>query len=119
MSASIASFTSSSRKVSIPQSVWCISTTSRVPSRRWEITSDRITSSVTTPPAFPYHMRVAFLNPKQLVGVEARVHTRHNRHVERRRQWQVGFVKALGILGIVLEDIIRSGHQDLLILGKE
>ena len=118
MSASIASFTSSSRKVSIPQSVWCISTTSRVPSRRWEITSDRIHIVGDHTAGISYHVRVAFLNPKQLVGVEARVHTRHNRHVERRRQWQVGFVKALGILGIVLEDVIRSGHQDLLILGK-
>ena len=35
----------------MPQSVWWISITSRVPSRRCEIASERITSSVTTPPA--------------------------------------------------------------------
>ena len=47
---------SSARKPSsvifcMPQSVWWISITSRVPSRRWEIASERITSSVMTPPA--------------------------------------------------------------------
>ena len=35
----------------MPQSVWWISITSRVPSRRWETASERITSSVMTPPA--------------------------------------------------------------------
>ena len=47
---------SSARKPSsvsfcMPQSVWWISMTSRVPSLRWEIASERITSSVMTPPA--------------------------------------------------------------------
>jgi hypothetical protein len=42
---------SSSVNVSIPQSVWWMRTISSVPSRRWEIASDRISSSVTTPPA--------------------------------------------------------------------
>jgi hypothetical protein len=41
----------SSVNVSIPQSVWWMRTISRVPSRRWEIASERISSSVTTPPA--------------------------------------------------------------------
>ena len=41
----------SSVKVSIPQSVWWMRMISRVPSRRWEIASERISSSVTTPPA--------------------------------------------------------------------
>ncbi len=41
----------SSVKVSIPQSVWWMRTISLVPSRRWEIASERISSSVTTPPA--------------------------------------------------------------------
>jgi hypothetical protein len=42
-------------KVSIPQSVWWMRTTSSVPSRRWEIASERISSSVTTPPALRIH----------------------------------------------------------------
>ena len=42
---------SSSLNVSIPQSVWWTRMTSSVPSRRWEIASERISSSVTTPPA--------------------------------------------------------------------
>ena len=41
----------SSVSVCMPQSVWWISITSRVPSRRWETASERITSSVMTPPA--------------------------------------------------------------------
>src|SRR5215472_17139617 len=51
VSASIWAFTSSSRKVSIPQSVWWMRMISFVPSSRWERTIDRIASSVTTPPA--------------------------------------------------------------------
>src|SRR5215218_71463 len=50
-SSCICCFTSSSEKVSIPQSVCCMSMISRVPSRRWEITRERISSSVITPPA--------------------------------------------------------------------
>ena len=41
----------SSVKVSIPQSVWWMRTISSVPSSRCEIASERISSSVTTPPA--------------------------------------------------------------------
>jgi hypothetical protein len=42
---------SSSVKVNIPQSVWWIRMISRVPSSRCEMASERISSSVTTPPA--------------------------------------------------------------------
>ena len=42
---------SSSVNVSMPQSVWWMRMISSVPSRRWEIASERISSSVTTPPA--------------------------------------------------------------------
>ena len=41
----------SSVKVSMPQSVWWMRMISSVPSRRCEIASERISSSVTTPPA--------------------------------------------------------------------
>src|SRR5215211_6189889 len=50
-SSCICCFTSSSEKVSIPQSVCCISMISSVPTRRWEMTRERISSSVITPPA--------------------------------------------------------------------
>ena len=43
---------SSSVKVPNPQPACCISRISRVCSLRWLIVNDRITSSVTTPPAF-------------------------------------------------------------------
>ena len=42
---------SSSVNVSIPQSVWWMRMISSVPSRRCEIASERISSSVMTPPA--------------------------------------------------------------------
>ena len=51
VSAWIAALKSSSVKVSMPQSVWWIRMISRVPSSRWLIASERISSSVTTPPA--------------------------------------------------------------------
>src|SRR5262249_17943351 len=51
VSCSICFLNSSSVKVSIPQSVWWMRMISSVPSRRWEIASERISSSVTTPPA--------------------------------------------------------------------
>jgi len=41
----------SSVNVSMPQSVWWIRMISVVPSRRWLMVNDRISSSVTTPPA--------------------------------------------------------------------
>ena len=41
----------SSVNVSMPQSVWWMRMISVVPSSRWLIASDRISSSVTTPPA--------------------------------------------------------------------
>ena len=51
VSAWMAALKSSSVKVSMPQSVWWIRMISRVPSSRWLIARDRISSSVTTPPA--------------------------------------------------------------------
>src|ERR1700683_986489 len=50
---------SSSWKVSIPQSVWWMRTISLVPSRRCEMVRDRMTSSVTTPPA----LRMTWASP--------------------------------------------------------
>ena len=51
VSARIDSLKPSSVKVSMPQSVWWIRMISLVPSSRWLMASERISSSVTTPPA--------------------------------------------------------------------
>jgi hypothetical protein len=60
VSAAIWSFTSSSRKVSMPQSVWWTSMISVVPSSRCEMASDRMTSSLMTPPA----LRMTWASPE-------------------------------------------------------
>ncbi len=51
VSSSMARRNSSSLNVSMPHSVWWISTISVVPRSRWLIASERIASSVTAPPA--------------------------------------------------------------------
>ena len=43
----------------MPQSVWWMRMISSVPSRLWEIASERISSSVTTPPA----LRITWASP--------------------------------------------------------
>ena len=43
----------------MPQSVWWMRMISLVPSSRWLMASDRISSSVTTPPAF----RITWASP--------------------------------------------------------
>ena len=59
MSSWIWRFTASSVKVTIPQSVWWMRMISVVPSRRWLIVSERMASSVTTPPA----LRMTWASP--------------------------------------------------------
>ncbi|CNH07042.1 Uncharacterised protein [Mycobacterium tuberculosis] len=54
----------SSVKVSIPQSLWWIRMISRVPSRRWLMASERITSSVITPPALRMTCASPSLRPR-------------------------------------------------------
>ena len=58
-SAWIEALNSSSVNVSIPQSVWWMRMISVVPSSRWLIVSERISSSVTTPPA----LRMTWASP--------------------------------------------------------
>src|SRR5581483_8975564 len=60
---------SSSVKVSMPQSVWWMRMISSVPSRRWEIASDRISSSVTTPPALRITCASPSLRPRSAYGL--------------------------------------------------
>ena len=72
-------FTSSSVNVTMPQSVWWMRMISRVPSRRWEIASERIASSVTTPPALRMTWASPSLQAKNAVDVEAGVHAGEDR----------------------------------------
>ncbi len=58
----------SSVKVSIPQSVWWMRMISSVPNSRWEIVSERISSSVTTPPAFRITCASPSLRPRTPYG---------------------------------------------------
>ena len=46
----------SSVKISMPQLVWWMTNHSPVPCSLWEITSERIASSLARPPAFPDHV---------------------------------------------------------------
>ena len=64
----IESRNSSSRNVSMPQSVWWMRMISSVPSRRWEIASERISSSVTTPPALRITCASPSVNPSAPAG---------------------------------------------------
>jgi hypothetical protein len=60
---------SSSVNVSMPQSVWWMRMISSVPSRRWEIASERIVSSVTTPPALRMTWASPSFSPSTRVGM--------------------------------------------------
>ena len=96
---------SSARKPSsvsfcMPQSVWWISITSRVPSRRWEIASERITSSVITPPA----LRRTCASPSASPSA-AKTSSRESMHVTiasarlgRRSRWLLGSAPAKSAL---------------------
>ena len=81
---SISSLAASSRKVIIPQSVWWMSMISRVPKKRWEIISERIASSLTTPPCIANNVGIPFLETQHPVHIDARVHAGYNRQQERR-----------------------------------
>src|SRR3954465_5263557 len=96
---------SSSRNVSIPQSVWWIRTISSVPSLCWEIASGRIVPSGATPPAFGAtggaasagvgdEGGVALLQAQHLRRDEPRVHARDDGELAARGHGQVGFVEA-------------------------
>src|SRR4051812_27680978 len=60
---------SSSLNVSIPQSVWWMRMISCVPSLCCEIASERIVSSVTTPPAFRMTCASPSFSPRTFVGI--------------------------------------------------
>src|ERR687893_1578384 len=67
VSASIRRRNSSSEKVARPQSVWWRSMISSVPSRRWEMESERIASSVIAPPA----LRITWASPSSSPSARA------------------------------------------------
>ena len=52
----------------MPQSVWWIRMISVVPSRRWEITSERMASSLITPPALRMTWASPSSKPSTLAG---------------------------------------------------
>jgi hypothetical protein len=54
--------------VSIPQSVWCTTANSRVPSSRDEMISDRIASSDARPPALRMTCASPSDNPRNFAG---------------------------------------------------
>src|SRR4028119_2041440 len=94
----ICPLTSSSEKVSIPQSVWWMRMISRVPKRRWEMVSARISSSHMyararrgrlgdgrraalfcgyAPAGVGDHVRVALLETEHPIDVEPGIHAGH------------------------------------------
>ena len=75
-------------KVSIPQSVWWIRMISLVPNRRWLIASERISSSVTTPPALRMTWASPSFEAEDPVDVEPGVHAREDGDLLGRRQRQ-------------------------------
>jgi hypothetical protein len=69
---------------------------SRVPSRRWEIRSERSTSSVATPPA----LGVSVLESEQRADVDPGVHTGEDDGSPRRHDRNVRFGEARGKGGV-------------------
>jgi hypothetical protein len=73
---------SSSANVSISQSVWWISMISSVPSSRCEMARERISSSVTTPPAFRITCASPSLRPSpQRSSARSRIPSRSTRRL--------------------------------------
>ena len=72
----------------MPQSVWWIRMISLVPSSRWLMASERISSSVTTPPALRMTCASPVVEAEDPVDVEPGVHARHHGDVLARRQRQ-------------------------------
>ena len=106
---------SSARKPSsvsfcMPQSVWWISITSRVPSLRWEIASERITSSVMTPPA----LRRMCASPSPRPSA-AKTSSRESMQVTiasrlARMQVEVARLQAVRVGPVVRQQLVDRGH---------
>ena len=68
VSAWIWSFTAPSVNVTMPQSVWWMRTISSVPRSRWLMTSERMASSLATPPALRMTCASPSSRPSTLAG---------------------------------------------------
>src|SRR4029450_9665485 len=111
---SISAFTSSSVKVSMPQSVWWIRMISRVPSSHWEMARDRTTSAVTTPPALRVTRgspsALALVQAQQGVHVGAGVHAGdHGRGLARGHR-EVALAEGARELVVVAEQVVGDRH---------
>jgi hypothetical protein len=82
---------------------------SRVPSRRWEIRSERSTSSVATPPA----LGVSVLESEQRADVDPGVHTGEDDGSPRRHDRNVRFGEARGKGGVVAEKGVDLAHVEV------
>ena len=83
---------------------------SSVPSRRCEIASERIASSVTTPPALRITCASPSLKSQRPVHVEAGVHARHDRRFGSRRQREVALVERGHVVRVVREQVVGQAH---------
>ena len=79
----------SSLKNSMPQFVWWTTNHSRVPSSLYEMTSDRIASSLARPPALRITWASPSLNPAYFGRIETGVHAREDGEPARGRQRQL------------------------------
>ena len=82
---------------------------SRVPSSRWLIASERISSSVTTPPALRMTCASPSCQAEDAVDVEPRVHARDDGDVLGRGQGERAG-EGLGVVGVVGEQLVGDGH---------
>ena len=82
----MARLNSSSVNVSMPQSVWWMRMISLVPSSRWLMASERISSSVIDAAGIADDVCLAVAEAEDSVHVEAGVHARHHRDVLAWRQ---------------------------------
>ncbi len=62
------------------------------------------------------HVRVAFPDSQQLVGVETCVHAGHYGQPQARGQWQVALVETSCVASVVFKQVVGNGHWRLLAL---
>ena len=90
----------------MPQSVWWMRMISSVPSRFCEIASERISSSVTTPPALRITWASPSLEAERAGRVEAGVHAGDDGDLLGGRERQVALVEARDVGLVVLEQLV-------------
>ena len=88
-------------KNSMPQFVWWMTNHSAVPSSLWEMTSERIASSLARPPALRMTWASPSLRPAYFGRIEASVHAREDREAARGRQRQGALLTEVGRVGVV------------------